>query len=399
MRALPLTLALALAPALAGAQTPPAPQVRLGPVPLRFYGIIWASASVSNGVESFGNANGTAVTGAVNPVTFAQPDESFLCFQVQQSRIGVQVGEATPVRGQLEFDFIHFDQSSPTTQAFPRVRIAAVNWSPSPSQRLFVGQDWDVFSPLNAHTVNLVGNNFTAGNAGFMRHQLGWAGNFGHLELVAAVGLPGANAGPTFANIELGAVPTGSVRVAWKSPRVWAGGTFLATAARFGSPNSHERRLALGANLFGELTLGAWNLRGEVYYGENLASLGALTLGVGRVGRSVTEAGGWISLRYTTGPHQVYGGVGAAAALEPDAVALGYTPPTTSAAAVRTPGAGFGVISNLAGRVGYQVSPWRGLSIAVEPFVYRTVHKLHDGASVDGTRLAAGASLGVMYTF
>ncbi len=398
-----LLVALALAPAAVSAQSAPVAATPAAsassPIPVRFYGTLLTAATVSNGIESFSNANASAPTAAANPVTLPTADDTFLSFQVQQTRLGMWVGEGSPVRGQLEIDFIHFDQSSPTTQAFPRMRIAEVSWQPSPSHRLFFGQGWDLYAPLAAHSVNLVGNYFTAGNSGFLRHQLGWVGTFGAFEVAVAVGLPGSNGAASFGNIELDAVPTGSLRASMRATNAWVGVSFVGTELRCSNANAVERRATYGVNAFADLTFGPVNLRAETYYGTNLASLGALTLGVARMGQSVSEAGGWISARYTHGKHQVYGGAGFAAVLEPSTLALGYTPATATAAAVRTPSAGPGIEQNLAARVGYQLSPWRGLSVGIEPFLYRTRHKLDAGASASPDRTAYGATLAAMYAF
>jgi hypothetical protein len=284
-------------------------------------------------------------------------------------------------------------------QAYPRVRIAEVAWLPNEHHSVSLGQGWDLFSPLNAHTANLVGNYFAAGNSGFMRHQLRWVGSFGALELAAAVGMPGANAGPTFANFETGALPTGALRVSYRRPKLWFGASFVGTAARFATATASERREALGANVFIEASAGPVEARAEGYVGDNLASLGALTLAAGRYGQSVSEMGGWASIKVTAGMHQLYANAGAAAVLDPAVLALGYTPATMTAAATRTPAAGPGILSNFSARIGYQVNPWRGLAVAIEPFVYRTVHKLDDTSAVSGERLALGATLAAMLTF
>jgi len=52
----------------------------------------------------------------------------------------MSLGEDSPVRGQVEIDFTHFDQSSPTVQAFPRNRIASLDWNFAGDHHLFLGQ-------------------------------------------------------------------------------------------------------------------------------------------------------------------------------------------------------------------------------------------------------------------
>ena len=93
---------------------------------------------------------------------------------MQQTRVGMVVGEGTPFKGTLEIDFVHFDQSSPFAQAYPRIRIGLLEWAFKPNQKFFMGQTWDIFgnatgASLLSHSFNLVGTLFQAGNIGFMR--------------------------------------------------------------------------------------------------------------------------------------------------------------------------------------------------------------------------------------
>lgn len=385
------------------------------PFPIRAYGILRTTIDVSNGVESYTNPNATAVTAAANPVFLTNsallltPDSAFLSFQVQQSRIGVMVNEGGVVRGQLELDFIHFNMASPTLNAFPRVRIAEVQLAPVAGHKFFLGQSWDVFSPLNSHTLNLVGGLFQAGNAGFMRHQLGWSGTFSNVELTLAAGFQGANDGPSFSSIEVDAVPTGSARLWYRNARKdGVGVSAIATAVRYVSAPVAERRLTLGVNAFAEVTLGPVNLRAELYFGQNLANIGALTLSQGRFGVDVRELGGWISSRFTLGLHSLALMAGAANVLSNNVVP-GYTESvaanamtmTNAVSAVRTVTLGPGVASNLVLRAHYAANVWRGLSIMVEPYLYRTVHVLHpsDEARFSETRWAAGVEAGALFTF
>lgn len=411
-----LTLVSALATSgVAFAQTPPvaappaAPQATavVAGVPIRVSGILHAAVIGTQGVQSFGYPTAVAATSAANPAVLADPSAPELSFQVQQTRLGILVGDGAAFRGQVEVDFAHFDQSSPTTQAFPRLRIASLEWRPSATQRLFIGQTWDLFGnatgpQLLSHSFNLVGTMFQAGNIGFMRHQLGWSGRFGLVELSAAVGLQGANTGPTFNNIESSFTPTGSARVMFHlSPQRVIGFAGLGTSLRFTSGALEERTLALGGVVFADLAFGRLSLHAEAYLAQNLANLGALDLSQGRFGRDLVDAGGYLSAKLTLGAHALTAMAGVAAVLDPSAVAPGYTAGAMGAQGVANPGAGPGITRNVSAHLGYWFSPLPGLSIALEPYVYATRFAL---ASADVSRLSAdrvafGAMLGSMFQF
>ncbi len=411
-------------PALSGAPhaeqqaaTPPPPPTPAAPpttpvassVPVRVYGILWAGVFGTEGVQSFGYPTAVAPTAALHPA-LGDPNDPLLSFQVQQTRLGLVVGEGTPFKGTLEIDFAHFDQSSPTTQAFPRVRIATLEWKPSANHRLFLGQTWDIFGnatgpQLLSHSFNLVGTLFQAGNIGFMRHQLGWMGTFGPVEIAVAAGLQGANAGPTFNNIERSATPTGSARaMVHLGDHGVIGVSGVGSALELSSATGDERRMALGGELFGDLTFGGLNVHAELYLAQNLANMGALNLGQGRFGVDVADVGGYLSAKYTRGDHAITAMGGAAYVLNPSDVVPGYTPAVVgppAVAAAPTIGAGPGMESNVSAHVGYWYSPVRGLSIVLEPYVYRTRFVLDpaDVGVLSATSVAWGGTLGSMFQF
>jgi hypothetical protein len=363
-------------------------------------------------VQSYGLPTATAPTAAVNPAVYAHPHDGLLSFQVQQTRAGMVVGEGTPFKGTLEVDFIHFDQSSPLAQAFPRIRVALLEWQVTEQHRLFAGQTWDIFGnatgpQLLSHSFNLVGTLFQAGNIGFMRQQFGWSGRFGMLELTSAVGLQGANTGPVYNNIEESGAPTGSLRAMLHLPdkRGVIGVSGIGTSLRFTRDADIQHRGAGGAQLFADLTFGGLNVHSELYAAQNLANTGALNLSQGRYGADVRDAGGYLSLKYTHEKHAFTAMYGGAAVLNPSDLVPGYTPASTSgatpvAAAVNT-AAGPGIRHNQSAHVGYWYSPLKGLSIVVEPYVYATRFKLAavDGGKLDSKNVSWGAMLGSMYVF
>ena len=400
-----------IAPAPPTAPAPaPAFEAVIAGVPVRLTGIVHARIEFTQGVQSFDNATPVAPTSAVNPAVLADPDTPNLSFQVQQTRLGMQIGDASTVRAIVEIDFTHFDQSSPTVQAFPRIRIGLVEWQPAPNHRLFLGQTWDIFGnatgpQLLSHSFNLVGTLFRAGNIGFMRQQLGWAGRFDALELSIAAGLQGANTGPTFNNIEQSLVPTGALRVMLHvGERQVIGASAIATALRYTMADAAELRPAFGAVAFTDSQLGTFNLHAELYVAQNLAGTGALSLGAGRFGHDVLEVGGYVSGREQMGEHAITGGAGFAGVVSGD-VAPGYTPanpmgtPPTTLGAI-TPTTGPGILWNTSAFLGYWYSPLPGLSIVIEPYFFITRFAIDPrDATLGDVRVSSGGRAGAMFQF
>jgi hypothetical protein len=393
------TLLALLDPAVALSDAPPeASQPFFKP-----YGFIKPTIAFGNGVESYGFPNFSALTAAANPLFLANPDDMSLSFQVAQSRLG----EGLPAQGILEVDFVHFDQSSPVQAAFPRLRIAQASWQINPHNQLAIGQNWDVFSPLNAHTFDFVGNSFQAGNSGFLRQQLAWFGTFDSLELVLAAGMQSPNNGSAIGNVELSDAPTLSLRAGYKpSKGNQVGVSAIATRLRF---SEDKTRYAYAGNLFAELSTtvgGQLNLRFEAYGGANLGNLGALTLGYGHADADIFEAGGFLSGKHSFTSSQALQFVaGAAFVFNPDDMKLGYSPgdaTTTPATSPTRSGAnGPGIERNVNLRLGYVYTPVDKLSLVIEPFLMLTRHHLDDAARAkfDPNRSGYGAELGALYQF
>ncbi|MDP2341855.1 MAG: hypothetical protein Q8O67_12930 [Deltaproteobacteria bacterium] len=368
-------------------------------IPVRVYGTIKPTLIVSNGLESFGFQTLGATTAASNPVFDA--DAPRLSFQIMQSRFGIKAGEGTPVVGILELDFLHLEQSSPVQQAFPRLRLAFIEWTPAPGHKLLVGQAWDIFSPLAPHTFNVVPAMFQSGNSGFLRHQIAWFETFGNVETAVAVGLVAPNASPNLSFVELGLTPSVAVRAAWK-PRKGdqVGVAAIASSLELG-PDA--RRPAAGGSVFADLTFasaGKLNFRLETYGGANLANLGALTLGHGHVDADVYELGGFVSANLPLPEgFAVFATLAAATVLNPDDLQLGYQSAHDDVAAVRTAATGPGLVSNSTARCGGSFSPLKGFSLLVEPFVFSSKHKLDVASGLDPLRLGWGVEAGALYSF
>jgi hypothetical protein len=264
-----------------------------------------------------------------------------------------------------------------------------------------VGQGWDIFSPLNPHTTNLVSALFQAGNSGFIRQQAAWTSTLGGLEVVGALGLPTTNNATVIGNLEYGLTPTAVGRLSYRHEKVlWVGTSMLAGMLRFtNTTNQERRRLSLLGNVFLELTTGPLNFRAEAYAGQNAGNVGMLTLSTGRYDRDAREAGGFLSARQGFGDyHAVFLMAGGATILNTDDVAPGYTPATATAKAART---GTGIDHNAVFRAGYTFSPLKWVSLFVEPFAIYTRHHLakDDAARFSQDRLAAGLESGAMLKF
>lgn len=388
---------------------PSAPKAEADERPfVRFYGILKPTIIVGNGLESFGNPNYVAVTAAANPLFLNNPDAVALTFQAQQTRVGLAVGESSPARGVIELDFVDFSKSSPAQGTGLRVRQAFVEWTVREGHKLTLGQLWDMFAPLNTHTYDLVGAMFQAGNAGFMRHQLIYTGMFGAFEGVLALGLTNQNLTASLNNIEYGRVPTMVARGSYRPDKtVWFGAAVMATRVTFDATRPTERTTtAAGGNLFADLTFASVNLRFEAYGGQNLNNLGMLVLGHGNATADIREVGGYTSLRANlTNTHALLLIAGGAFVLNPNDMALGYTPGTpasgdsTAVGPLRASGNGPGIERNIGFRVGHSYNAWKGLSVVTEPFFFLTRHKLDPAAGVDEDRLGWGVQVGGLYVF
>jgi hypothetical protein len=392
--------------------TPPPGAPTQGENLVRLYGVVNTRVVVSSGaVESFSQPNASAITGAGNPVYSNEPDHARYSFQVAQTRFGLWANEKGKLRGHVELDFIDFTKATPTLASLPRLRIATAEYAFAPGHVLVLGQDWDLNSPLNTHSLNMVGNLFLAGNTGFMRHQLKYLYSGTGVELGAALGFPSANVTSKDAALELGSVPTLALRAAYKAGKSKVGVSAIATSLPLGRGTDQARRgFAFSTVVFSELFPTAnTNLRAEVNFDQNSANLGLLSLAQGSVAHDVREVGGWVSVRQTlASEHALYAMVGMEHILNRDDLAPSYTyatppadgsPPAFGTATLA--GTGPGIRDNTAVRIGYEFKPVSTTSIMLEGFGYRTHHRLQavDEGRVNAVRRAYGVETGVMLSF
>lgn len=279
---------------------------------LSAYGFIKASAMyTTEGVASYNNINMSAPTHAVAQ-TRSQDKTSRMSFQTQQTRAGVRMKKGENLSAQFEFDFIDFNKSSPTTQMNPRVRIAAVTYAWD-NQKVIIGQDWDLFSPVTTYTFDYVGLYFLAGNTGFMRQQAQYLYTLGNWELGGALGMAGNNPGVTDSDLELGKSPTYALRLTRKLEfgRVGISGIYSRLSYNQTTTAPTSTHDAYAGNAFYEHQHGKISIKSEAYYGQNLANIGALSIGKGTATSDAREYGGTLTGTYAIAENQnLFGGVG-----------------------------------------------------------------------------------------
>lgn len=379
---------------------------------MRPYAIIKPTVTfAASPVDSFGQPNAVAPTAATNPVLVrAALDEASLTFQAQQTRPGIWFNDKAPVRGQLEFDFVDFTRSSPTTASVPRVRIAKVEWQLADSLLLVAGQDWDLFQPVNSGMYNLVGGGFQAGNTAFMRQQAKFIHTGESLELSAAVGLATNNNTARALVPEYNPLPTVALRAALllgTTGRI--GISAIGTNWRFAAGAPNERKaLAGGVGAYGDLTPATgFNLRFEVYGGRNLGNLATLSLGVGNATDDIDEVGGFAFARYAVAEkHALYAHAGAAVILNDDKVTPAYNyggamPGATPAPAPVAVAGAPGMTQNMTARLGYEYRYDKMIAFVLEGFMFQSEHVLDQAfdAGVDGKQTALGVDTGLLFTF
>lgn len=368
----------------------------------KFYGILKPTVAVSSGAaESYGRPNLTAITAAGNPVLNVDPDHAEYTFQIGQSRVGVKINDGQPVRGQIEIDFVDFDKASPTVASLPRLRLAQLEWDPAKNHTIFAGQGWDLFLPLMPHHFDLVGATFQSGNVGFMRQQIQYRYHPDKFEIGVAVGMPGVNTSSGVGTVELGPMPSLTAKVGFSPSEHFMFSMHGFASMTGAKPEDHLLTWAAGIDTEVKLK-GGFNLRAEGYIGQNTANSGMLGISQGRPGTDVRDAGGWLSIKQPIGAHfSPYLTIGGAGVLNPDDVAIAYTPATDTAAAARNTTAGPGIRWNTTGRLGAELPILHGLSLQVEGFALVTRHQLAaaEAALFDPTRVAGGVEGGAIYRF
>jgi hypothetical protein len=133
---------------------------------LKPYGFVKGDAVFSSkGVNSFGNPN------LSSPQIANGIDEAAAGFTAKHTRFGLKgtYGDDIKVGGVIELDF--FNNLGFDSNVNPRIRLAYASVAVDNFEFRF-GQQWDIFSPLNATTNNTNGNLWFGGNLGFRRGMI-----------------------------------------------------------------------------------------------------------------------------------------------------------------------------------------------------------------------------------
>jgi hypothetical protein len=249
----------------------------------------WMQAD--NTLNSFSNPNMSAATSAANLDVITEDDGSRSTFQYVQSRIGGKFHYNKKVLALMEFDFIDFTQASPTTSAHPRVRRAFIRHNLTDSFLIQIGEDWDVFSPLNPKTFNYIGNYFHAGNIGFMRNQFIGRYTDDNNEYSLALGQAGKSSLP--ADTELETKQRTSLAASYRHNL--NNSSVLMSVIYANRDFNTETKKIWGAN-FGYACKGPLlSLESEIYLGEGLSKLALLSLPGAVFGH---EYGGYLTSKY-----------------------------------------------------------------------------------------------------
>ena len=333
-----------------------------------FYGFIKASSIFANqAVASYHNINLSAPTHAT-AITTTRDEKSRTSFQTQQSRLGFGLSKKN-MFGKVEFDFIDFNKSSPTTQANPRLRIASITYQLDENNKFIFGQDWDLFSPVTASTFDYVGLYFMAGNTGFMRQQVQYLHQINKYELAAAIGMAGNNPNVSDSDLETTKTPTLSTRLTQQFETGRLGLSAIYGQIQYQS-ESNKRYDSYALNAFFESKINQTVIKTETYYGENVANLGLLGIGRGTPRKSLKEWGAHLSVSCIISEKQVlFGGIGTAAIINQQ---------NLLAHSIKTSGQidNQGILTNLVTRIGYEYKLESDLSWITEISRYQTKTKL-----------------------
>jgi hypothetical protein len=209
---LAVVVAVAAMPSLARAQsiqTDIPEKIKLSSkVPVSFYGFILAEFLYSDSqLSSFGTNNNTPASYNTNIVGFNRVqdetiqgnNDGFISATLQNTRFGFMLepydfnGKNFKVDARLEMDFFSTGNLSAGMLA-PRIRrayagIGQERW------HVLLGQEWDLFSPLNPATFNVGANLWRQGNLGFRRPQIRFTfkqpiGEESGIKVAASVNLP-----------------------------------------------------------------------------------------------------------------------------------------------------------------------------------------------------------------
>lgn len=340
----------------------------------RPYGFIKLSTLVSSSGVGSSNAFNQAASTQASPHLKNIDDDSRLTFQAQQSRIGFLISRSKEIQGKFEFDFVDSAKASPTVQMNPRVRVAAITINQD-DYKIIIGQDWDLFSPMSPYSFNSVGNYFMNGNIGFFRQQIQYLSTKGKIDYGMALGLAGPNASAQDTDLEISKSPSYTGRIAYLLENGKIGISGLYTNYKYETVQG-PRRDSFGISPYFEKKWGTFELRSEVYYGQNLANTGANALGRGTNDTNAKELGGFVSFYKALEQFDLFGGAGIARITNPQEIKeLQLNANNT----VTNPGA----LSNSSIRIGLRKEIFKDVDLLSELTRYETKYKLATGKQIN----------------
>ena len=237
-------------------------------VEIKPYGFVKGDMTyASHEVYSWGNSWNNYLSA---PQFAGALDDPALGFTAQHTRFGLKINKQGEYKigGKIELDFYGgaFDANGK-----PRIRQAYTSIAKN-NLEIRVGQQWDIFSPVNASTNNTNGNMWYAGNRGFRRAQIQLRYKLPMNSLVQlAICEPAKEAWGLGAD-NLSAMPMIQGRLSTKLADKYAIGAYFAYAKFNPTPaidNTDYSANGFGADFnlnFDKLCA----LKGEVNYGTNL---------------------------------------------------------------------------------------------------------------------------------
>jgi hypothetical protein len=224
-------------------------------------------------------------------------DSATLGFTAMHTRVGLSgtTGTDIVVGGKVEVDY--FTSSSFITNLGLRMRQAYASFAKD-NIEVRVGQQWDIFSPLNASTVNTNGNMWFAGNVGFRRAMVQGIYKGEQVKVQAAL-CEGSVAGGSMMHDNNTVMPMFQGRVSGKFDEKYAVGGYFVYATFDPDQNTDDddyNVTGFGADFAAKLSP-KMSVKGEVNMGTNLANANLFTVaGAGMHDCDHKSMGFWANL-------------------------------------------------------------------------------------------------------
>ena len=208
-------------------------------------------------------------------------------WQIGQSRLGASFKYGPKATAKVEVDFFNNNDASPEFALLaPRLRLAVAYYQFSENLLGFMGQDWDIFNAhVNPHTYNFVGYYYQAGNAGFIRQQLGFTlGKAQGVNFSLALGMPQKNDNSaqgtpvSDSKSETSKVPSFAAALSLKGEKDDIVGIAGIMSRVLYSTSFVDSHLAYGITLFTIKNFSAFQIRARAFYGQNMNNLNMQTL-------------------------------------------------------------------------------------------------------------------------